>query len=81
LPQIDIPDEGTDPFQEFQGPDAEEVLGCAPYAGIVPCIGIGCLKLGLPQVGKVVDEKALLPNAPNKENGVKPTGILCEGGP
>jgi hypothetical protein len=77
LPQISIPDEGTDPCQEFQGPDAEEVPGFAPCAGIVPYIGIGCPKLGLPLVGKVADEKALLPNAPNKENGVKPTDILC----
>jgi hypothetical protein len=70
-----------DPYQEFQGPDMEEVLGFTPCAGIVPFIGIGCLKLGLPLVGKVADEKALLPNASNKENGVEPTGILCEGGP
>jgi hypothetical protein len=70
-----------DPCQEFQGPDAEEVPGCAPYAGIVPCIGKDCLKSGLPPIGKVDDEKALLPNTLNKENGVEPTGILCEGGP
>jgi hypothetical protein len=81
LPQIKIPNEGTDPYQEFQGPDAEEVPGFSPYAGIVPCIGIGCPKLGLPLVGKLVDKKALLPNAPNKENGVEPIDILCEGGP
>jgi hypothetical protein len=69
------------PCQEFQGPDAKEVHGYAPYVGIVPYIGIGCLKLGFPPVEKAVDEKALLPNAPNKENGVKPIGILCKGGP
>jgi hypothetical protein len=56
-----------DPCQEFQGPDVEEVPRCAPYAGIVPCIGIGCPKLGFPTVGKVVDEKALLPNALTKK--------------
>jgi hypothetical protein len=59
----------------------EEVPGCAPCAGIVPYIGIGCPKLGFPPVGKVFDEKELLPNEPNKEDGVKPIVILCEGGP
>jgi hypothetical protein len=59
----------------------EEVLGFAPCAGIVPCIGIGCLKQGFPPVEKVVYEKALLPNTPNKENYVESTVILCEGGP
>jgi hypothetical protein len=59
----------------------EEVIGCAPYVGIVPYIGIGCLKPGLHPVGKVADEKELLPNAQNKENSVEPTDILCEGGP
>jgi hypothetical protein len=59
----------------------KEVPGCASCAGIVPYIGIGCMKPGLPQVGKETDEKALLPNAPNKENGVEPTDILCEGVP
>ena len=58
----------------------EEVPRFSPCAGIVPYIGIGCPKLGLPPVGKVADEKVLLPNTPNKENGVKPIGILCEGG-
>ena len=81
MPQIGIFDEGTDPCQEFQGLDVEEVPGFAPCAGIVPCIGIGCLKPGLPPVGKAADEKALLPNAPNKENDVELIGILCEGGP
>jgi hypothetical protein len=70
-----------DPYQEFQGPDVEEVPGFSLYAGIVPCIGIGCPKLGLPPIVKVADEKALLPNALKKENGVEPTSILCEGGP
>jgi hypothetical protein len=81
LPQIGIPDERTDPYPEFQGPAAEEVPRFAPCAGIVPCIGVVCPKLGFPPVGKEVDEKALLPNIPTKENGVKPTGILCESGP
>jgi hypothetical protein len=81
LPQIDIPDEGTDPCQEFQGPDVEEVPEFALCAGKVPCIGIGCPKLRLPPVGKATDEKALLPNASNKENGVEPTDILYKGGP
>jgi hypothetical protein len=81
FPQTSIPDEGTDPCQEFQGPDAEEVPRFAHCAGVVPCIGIGCLKLGLPPVRKVVDEKVLVPNALNKENSVEPTDILCEGGP
>jgi hypothetical protein len=81
LPHIDIPDEGMDPCQEFQGPDAEEVPGFAPCAGIVLCIGISCLKPRLPLVRKAVDEKVLLPNAPSKENDFEPTNILCEGGP
>jgi hypothetical protein len=81
LPQISIPDKGTDPYQEFQGPDVEEVPGCAPCAGITSCIGIDCLKLGFHPIGKVENEKVLLPNTLNKENGVSPTGILCEGGP
>jgi hypothetical protein len=81
LPQIDILDEGTDPYQEFQGPDAEEVPRFSPCARIVPCIGIDCPKLGLPPVEKVADEKVLLPNVLIKENSVEPTGILCEGGP
>jgi hypothetical protein len=37
--------------------------------------------MGLPPIGKVVDEKVLLPNVPFKENNVEPTDILCEGGP
>jgi hypothetical protein len=41
-----------DPCQDFQGPDAEEVSGCDPCTGIVPCIGMGCSKPGLPQLGK-----------------------------
>jgi hypothetical protein len=66
LPQIDIPNEGMDPYREFQGPDAEEVPGFSPCAGIVPYIGIGFPKPGLPPVEKVANEKALLPNASNK---------------
>jgi hypothetical protein len=76
LPQIGIPDEGTDTYPEFQGP-----ARFSPCAGIVPCIGVDCPKMGLPPVEKAADEKVLLPNVPFKENGVKPTGILCEGGP
>jgi hypothetical protein len=45
----------------------EEVPGCAPCAGIVPCIGIDCPKLGFPPVGKVADEKELLPNHRTKK--------------
>jgi hypothetical protein len=41
-----------DPCQEFQGPNAEEVPRLAPYARIVPCIGVDCPKVGLPPVGK-----------------------------
>jgi hypothetical protein len=70
-----------DPYQEFQGPDVEEVPEFSPCAGIVPCIGIGCPKLGLPLIGKVADKKALLTNTSNKENSVEPIGILCEGVP
>jgi hypothetical protein len=81
LPQIGIPNERTDPCLEFQGPTIEEVPRFAPYAGIVPCIGVVCPKLGFPPIEKAVDEKALFPNVPIKENGVEPTGILREGGP
>jgi hypothetical protein len=70
-----------DPCQEFQGPAVEEVPRFAPYAGIVPCIGVDFPKLGLPPVEKAADKKALLPNVSTKENGVEPNGILCEGGP
>jgi hypothetical protein len=44
-------------------------------------IGIGCPKPGFPLVGKATDEKVLSPDELNKENNVKPTSILCEGGP
>jgi hypothetical protein len=37
--------------------------------------------MGLPPIGKEVDEKALLLNVSLKENGVEPTGILYEGVP
>jgi hypothetical protein len=76
LPQIDIPEEGTDPCPEFQGPSK-----FTPCAGIVPCPGVDCPKMGLPTVGKVADKKVLLPNISFQENGVQPTSILCEGGP
>jgi hypothetical protein len=59
LPQIDILDEGMDPCPEFQGPTR-----FFPYAGIVPCIGVDCPKMGFPPVGKVDDKKVLLPNIP-----------------
>jgi hypothetical protein len=35
---------------------------CAPCAGIVPCAKVDCPKMGLPPVGKVMDENVLLPN-------------------
>jgi hypothetical protein len=57
LPQIDILEEGTYPCPEFQGP-----ARFSPYAGIVPCTGLDCPKMGLPPVEKEVDEKVLLPN-------------------
>jgi hypothetical protein len=76
LPHISISDEGTDPCPEFQGP-----ARFPPYAGIVPCIGVDCPKMGLPPIGKMTDEKVLLLNVLFKENGVKPTDILCKGGP
>jgi hypothetical protein len=50
LPQNDIPDEGTDPCPEFQGPGI-----CAPSAGIVPCAGVDCPKIGVPPDGKAAD--------------------------
>jgi len=65
-----------DPFPELHGP-----ARFAPCVGIVPCTGVDCPKMGLPLVRKAVDEKMLLPNVSFKENGVKPTSILCEGGP
>jgi hypothetical protein len=65
-----------DPCPEFQSP-----ARFSPCAGIVPCLGVDCPKIGLPLVGKAVDEKVLLPNVMFQENGVEPTGILCEGGP
>jgi hypothetical protein len=43
FPQNDIPDNGTDPCAEFQGPGI-----CAPSAGIVPCVGVDCPKIGVP---------------------------------
>jgi hypothetical protein len=66
LPQINIPDETMDPCPEFQGLDVEEVPRFSPYAGIVPCIGIDCPKLGFPPAGKAAEEKALLPKIPTK---------------
>jgi hypothetical protein len=66
---------------KFQGLDAEEVPRFSPCAGIIPYIGIDCPKLGLPPVGKATEEKALLPNVLSKEGSVKPTSMLCEGGP
>jgi hypothetical protein len=65
-----------DPCPELQGPAM-----CAPCAGIVPCTGVDCPKMGLPPVEKEANENVLLPNILFQENGVEPTGILCEGGP
>jgi hypothetical protein len=65
-----------DPCLEFQGPAM-----CAPCAGIVPCVGVDCPKIGFPPVRKVADEKVLLPNISFQENSVKPTGILFAGVP
>jgi hypothetical protein len=65
-----------DTCPEFHGP-----ARFAPCAGIVPCTGVDCPKMGLPQVGKATDEKVFLPNVMFKENGVEPIGILCKGGP
>jgi hypothetical protein len=65
-----------DPCPEFQGPTM-----CAPCAGIVPCVGVDCPKMGFPPDVKVVDEKVLLPKVLFQENGVEPTNILCEGSP
>jgi hypothetical protein len=76
LPQIGIPDEGTNPCLEFQGP-----ARFSPCVGIVPYIGVDCPKMGFPPVEKAADEKVLLPNVLFKENNVEPTDILCEGGP
>jgi hypothetical protein len=81
LPQIDISDARTDPYQEFQGLGTEEVPRFSPCAGIVSSIGIDCPKMGLPLVKKAADEKVLLPNVPIKENDVDPTSILCKGCP
>jgi hypothetical protein len=69
LPQNDIPEDGTDPCAEFQGPGI-----CAPSAGIVPCAGVNCPKTGVPSDGKVVDAKVLLPNVSFQRNGDEPTG-------
>jgi hypothetical protein len=65
-----------DPCPEFQGPAM-----CAPCARIVPYTEVDCPKMGFPLDGKMTDEKVLLPNVLFQENGVEPTGILCEGGP
>jgi hypothetical protein len=65
-----------DPCPEFQGPAI-----CAPDAGIVPCAGVDCPKIGVPPDGKVVDVKVLLPNVLFQTNGDKPTDILCAGVP
>jgi hypothetical protein len=65
-----------DPCPKFQGTG-----NFSPYAGIVPCLGVDCPKMGLPPTEKAIDEKVLLPNVPFQENSVEPTSILCEGGP
>jgi hypothetical protein len=76
LPQISIPNEGMDPYPEFQG-----LVGFAPCVGIILCIGVDYPKMGLPLVGKEANKKLLLPNVLFKENGFEPADILCEGGP
>jgi hypothetical protein len=65
-----------DPCPEFQGPTI-----CAPGAGIVPCVGVDCPKMGVPPDGKVVDVKVLLANISFQTNGDEPTGIVCAGVP
>ena len=62
LPQNGIPEEGTDPCPEFQGPAI-----CAPGAGIVPCAGVDCPKMGVPPDGKVVDAKVVITKHPVPE--------------
>jgi hypothetical protein len=61
-----------DPCPEFQGPAI-----CAPSAGIVPCVGVDCPKMGVPPDGKAVDAKVLLPNILFQTNGDEPTDIVC----
>jgi hypothetical protein len=65
-----------DPCAEFQGPSI-----CAPDAGIVPCAGVDCPKMGVPPDGKAVDAKVLLPNIPFQTNGDKPTDRVYAGVP
>jgi hypothetical protein len=61
-----------DPCPKFQGPAI-----CSPGAGIVPCAGVDCPKMGVRPDGKAEDAKVLLPNVPFQTNGDEPTGILC----
>ena len=76
LPQNGIPEDGTDPCAEFQGPGI-----CAPNAGIVPCAGVDCPKMGVPPDGKAADVNVLLPTVPFQKNGDDPTGWVCAGSP
>jgi hypothetical protein len=47
-----------------------------PCVGIVPCTGFYCPKTRFPPTETAADEKELLPNAPNKENGIEPIGMV-----
>jgi hypothetical protein len=65
-----------DPCPEFQGPGF-----FSPSAGIVPCAGVDCPKMGAPPDGKAMDAKLLLPNVPFQTNGDEPTDKVCVGVP
>jgi hypothetical protein len=54
---------------------------CAPCEGIVPYAGFCDPKPRFPLVETTVDDNALLPNSPNKENRREPTGVVLEEGP
>jgi hypothetical protein len=65
-----------DPCPEFQGPAI-----CPSSAGIVPCAGVDCPKMGVPLDGKAVDVNVLLPNVPFQTNGDEPIDGVCAGVP
>jgi hypothetical protein len=65
-----------DPCLQFQGPSI-----CAPSAGIVPCAGVDCPKMGVSPDRKEMDAKVLLPNVSFQTNGDEPTNIVCTGVP
>jgi hypothetical protein len=67
---------GLDPCPEFQGPGI-----CAPSAGIIPCAGFDCPKMGVPPDGKAAGVSVLLPNTPFHTNGDEPIGRVCAGCP